>query len=189
MAGVAYPLCVDRCSTRDQMQPNPPATLNLPPLYNPGPELEKSRQMQIQNEIQQEQLNQRRSSNSSQQVDLNRFNAIYQKGVSLLSIKKWEQAVAVFDKTIDMMPNHALSYACRGTAYHYLQKYDLAFADLDLAIALDPKTSLAYEYRGLTNGRLEKLEETCSDLKKACSLGLCENYEKVKGYCIEQGFK
>ena len=61
MAGGAYPLCVDRCSTRDQQQPtiNPPA--QSPPLYTGytdiGKNVAETQRLQLENEIAQEKLN------------------------------------------------------------------------------------------------------------------------------------
>ena len=56
--------------------------------------------------------------------------------------------MADFDKAIQLDPNNALAYACRGTVWGVQGVYDKAIADLDRAIRLDPRQDLAYNSRG-----------------------------------------
>lgn len=69
------------------------------------------------------------------------------QGLVLASQGKYAEAIAAYNKAIELDPNNALAYNYRGEAYKSNGKYDLALADFNKAIELDPKDQRAYANR------------------------------------------
>ena len=53
-------------------------------------------------------------------------------------LKQYSEAIADYDKAIELDPNFAAAYTNRGTAKAQLKQYSEAIADYDKAIELDP---------------------------------------------------
>ena len=71
---------------------------------------------------------------------------------------KYEQALADFDRAIDLDEKMAWAIAERGETYRLMEKYELALADFDRAIDLDEKMAWAIASRGETYRLMEKYE-------------------------------
>ena len=65
----------------------------------------------------------------------------YDLGKVRLQAGKFKQAIEVFDKVIQMQPDHGLAHANRGVAYKNLGEYKRAAADFQNALSIlkDPK--------------------------------------------------
>ena len=61
------------------------------------------------------------------------------------------KALADFDQAIKLMPNYAIAFNNRGTAYNDLRQVDRDIEDFKQAIKLSPNYALAY-YRSRRNG-------------------------------------
>ena len=72
------------------------------------------------------------------------------RGNAKAELKRYSEAIADYDKAIELDPNFALAYMNRGKAKAELKQYSEAIADYDKAIELDPNFALAYTNRGVT---------------------------------------
>jgi tetratricopeptide (TPR) repeat protein len=70
------------------------------------------------------------------------------KGVALADEGRYDEAIAEYNKAIELDPKYALAYSNRGSTYYDKKQYDLAIADSSKAIELDPNYSNAYYIRG-----------------------------------------
>ena len=84
--------------------------------------------------------------------------------------KKYELALADFNKAMKLNPNYALAYFGRGELYYYQKKYELALADFNQAIELDSKLAMAYSNRGVLYQDQKKYELALADFNKAIEL-------------------
>ncbi len=95
-------------------------------------------------------------------------------GLSLAGLKRFEEAIASYDKALQIKPgarfvdrvqplaqkeDYYLWWFNRGTALVDLQRYQEAIADLDKALAIKSDYGFVWFFRGLALFRLERYEE------------------------------
>ncbi len=68
--------------------------------------------------------------------------AFYEKG-------QYDQAIADYDKAIEINPKLAMAYNNRGLVFDGTGQFDRAIADYNKAIEINPEFSIAYNNRGL----------------------------------------
>jgi Flp pilus assembly protein TadD len=92
------------------------------------------------------------------------------RGAYLLSIGKWDEAIAVFYKVLEIDPVSAQAYESLGQCY--LNKNDLskAVANLDSALRLNSNSVAAYVARATANIKLRYFERAHDDLAAALKL-------------------
>jgi tetratricopeptide (TPR) repeat protein len=73
------------------------------------------------------------------------------RGQAHASTKGYAEAMADFNKVIELKPNTATAYLMRGRLYAIDEKVEKAMADFDKAIELAPKQPGAYVERGFLN--------------------------------------
>jgi tetratricopeptide (TPR) repeat protein len=93
-------------------------------------------------------------------------------GTELGQLKRYEEAIAAFDKAIAAHPFDFM-YGNRATAYYSLGKYQEALRDYDRAIALNPGNPNSYYGRALTYRALGNFAAAQEDFTKSCALGIC----------------
>ena len=101
---------------------------------------------------------------------------------------EFEEALADFSKSIELNPNSVHAYFSRGSAYYRRENAEPALRDLTRAIELDSQFANSYNYRGLLYMTLiGDSPKACPDWKKACDLGLCQNYRlaMTRGLCTD----
>jgi Tfp pilus assembly protein PilF len=87
----------------------------------------------------------------------------YNRGVDLLNEGKYQEAIAEFDKAIQLDPKYAKAYSNRGYAYTLIQQYDLGIADCTTAIQLDPGDATGYYNRGFAYLLTNKYDLSIAD--------------------------
>ena len=92
------------------------------------------------------------------------------KIVGTNELKRYEQALASWDKAIALEPDYAEAYYNRGVALQALRRFDEALASWDKAIALAPDFAEAYNNRGITLNELKRYEEALASWDKAIAL-------------------
>src|SRR5258706_1997184 len=75
-------------------------------------------------------------------------DSLQESGVMHRNSREYDQAIADFNRAIDMAPTMASAYFNRGYVYQLTQRYDKAIQDYDRAIALRPRYASAYNSRG-----------------------------------------
>jgi len=113
---------------------------------------------------------------------INRETAIHSfKGAFYANKDQYDKAIREYTKAIEINPKFADAYNNRGNAYGEKGQYDQAIRDYTKAIEVNPKYAEAYDNRGFTYVvNLWNRVKGFADLKKACELGICENYNLVK---------
>ncbi len=92
----------------------------------------------------------------------------YNEGITLYNQKKYDEAIAKFDKALEIDQNHAKSkeysayaWANKGLALYHQNKYSEAITCYDKAIAIDPNDAYAWYMKGyiLSNTYIGKYDE------------------------------
>jgi tetratricopeptide (TPR) repeat protein len=95
---------------------------------------------------------------------------ICQEGNALQSLKRWYEAIAIYNKALVLKPDYAEAYNNRGVALKELKQLDEAIASYDKAIALKPDYAAAYSNRGNALKDLKRLDEALASYDKAIAL-------------------
>jgi len=98
------------------------------------------------------------------------YEAYINRGNALKNENKNNQALADFNKVIELNPKYALAYYNRGTVFEDEKKYDLALADYNKAIELNPVFSPAYNNRGNLFANINNYDQALTDFNKAIKL-------------------
>ena len=85
-------------------------------------------------------------------------------------LKQHFAAIADYDKAIQLNPDYAYAYICRGNAKRKLEQYFAAIADYDKAIRLKPDDATAYDNRGRAKHYLGQSFVDIADYDKAIRL-------------------
>ncbi len=86
------------------------------------------------------------------------------------SLEKYEEAIADYNKAIELNLNLADAWGSRGDAKVNLQRYEEAIADFDKAVELNPNHDRAWGARGFAKVNLQRHEEAITDFDKAIEL-------------------
>jgi tetratricopeptide (TPR) repeat protein len=89
------------------------------------------------------------------------------RGNSRVSQNKLLEAIADYNKAIELAPNATDPYLNRGTALEGLGKWDSALADYNHLLEIDPKDAMAYNNRGNAKAGLGKWDSAIADYQKA----------------------
>ncbi len=112
------------------------------------------------------------------------IKAHFGKGCTLLKLKYYKYALAIFEqatridpsyiedytRATQLDPNFASAYHSRGIAYDNLKEYQRAIEDYSRAIQLDPHDASAYYNRGIAYGNLEDYQRAIEDFTRAIEL-------------------
>jgi len=71
------------------------------------------------------------------------------QGKQLATKKKWDEAIALYNKAIKENPNYAYAFVSRGIAYMSQGNFDKAISNYSEAISVDPQFTEAYQNRGV----------------------------------------
>ena len=99
----------------------------------------------------------------------------YNRGTELGKLKRYDEAIADFNKAIAENPYFGQQYSNRAATYYYMGKYPEALLDYNRAIAVQPDNPKSYYGRALTYRALSDFEAAQMDFEKSCALGLCPN--------------
>ncbi|MGN6709465.1 MAG: tetratricopeptide repeat protein, partial [Candidatus Nitrosocosmicus sp.] len=90
-----------------------------------------------------------RSINKPIEPDLKNAVDYYNKGISLSYLGSYNEAIACYDKAIELNPEYSDAYNNKGISLYYLGSYNEAIACYDKAIELNPDYTDAYYNKGL----------------------------------------
>ncbi|HUR96657.1 MAG TPA: TonB family protein [Pyrinomonadaceae bacterium] len=80
------------------------------------------------------------------------------------------QALADYNKSLEMKSDNAIAYLGRGKAHFNLKSYDLSVKDFDRALELNPRDSVAFLNRGVSFEKLGEARKAMADYQKAADL-------------------
>jgi serine/threonine protein kinase/Flp pilus assembly protein TadD len=84
--------------------------------------------------------------------------------------KRWDQALAEYDRLVERTPNWHLAHHGRGTASAFLGNLEGAATDFTRAIELAPSYQIAYNNRAAAYSILHRYPEALVDLRRAIAL-------------------
>jgi tetratricopeptide (TPR) repeat protein len=91
------------------------------------------------------------------------------RGNALLYLKRYEEAIAMYDRAIALKPDDA-SYFNKGNALRNMNRFEEAIAMYDRAIALDPVDADYYNNKGIALDDLKRYEEAIEMYDRAIAL-------------------
>lgn len=83
---------------------------------------------------------------------------------------KYNDALAAYNWSLELRPNHPDALNNRGAIYDYLGRYDEALADLNRSLELRPDHPVALYNRGTAYGHLGRYDEALADLNRSLEL-------------------
>ena len=107
------------------------------------------------------------SLNSGQQEKSAEFGKLMEKGQSLLTADRPEEALACFDEILAVEPNNAEALVKKGAAFEKMRQPQEALECYDRAIAADGALTIAYLHKGGLCSRLEKYGEAMECYERA----------------------
>ena len=88
-----------------------------------------------------------------------------------LGKKQYAEAVADYDRAIEIDPKVAYTFRNRGLTRLRMKEYDKAIVDLTQSIRLDPKQAEAFSYRGIAWRFKREFTKSIADYNEAMRLG------------------
>jgi tetratricopeptide (TPR) repeat protein len=89
------------------------------------------------------------------------------RGAILQMMKRYDEALASYDRAIALKPDYANSHFNRGTALKQLNRFDEALASYDKAIALNPGQAEAHNNRGALLQQMRRFNEAIASYDRA----------------------
>ncbi|XP_047997290.1 RNA polymerase II-associated protein 3-like isoform X2 [Leguminivora glycinivorella] len=93
-----------------------------------------------------------------------------ERGNSFVKMEKWDEAIACYNRAIELVKDDAIYYANRGLCYLKKDSLHQAEADCTTAIRLDPTYVKAYQRRATARERLGSLRAASQDLNEVLKL-------------------
>lgn len=92
------------------------------------------------------------------------------RGNIRVSQNKLDEAIADFNRAIELAPDAADPYLNRGAALEGKKQYQEAIADYERVLSINPEDAMAYNNRGNAKGGLGNWEAALADYQKASEL-------------------
>ncbi len=103
------------------------------------------------------------------------------KAYTLVSLKKYNEALISVTKALEITKNKWYIYDTRGEIYYKTGLYKKCIDDMTMAISItNTENANSYYYRGLSKIKIGNRSDGCKDLKKAAELGSSEANEEIK---------
>lgn len=109
---------------------------------------------------------------SGQPANPEAFIEVHDRAAAALMAGRLEEALAGFNRALELNPKSALTYYNRGNLYYAKGDYQRAIADFDQAVQLAPGMAYAHMNRGNALSNLGKFDEALRDLNEAVRLAV-----------------
>lgn len=101
----------------------------------------------------------------------NVHDSLLVKGSILRNLKRYEEALALYEHAISLYPNKHKMYEYRGTVYWKLKQHQMAENDYLKALELNPMSAYSWTQKGILNHyHLNNSEQALSDLTTSFSI-------------------
>jgi tetratricopeptide (TPR) repeat protein len=94
----------------------------------------------------------------------------YEKGLKFVDAARYKEALASFDRAIDLDPNNEKALFARGSTLLVVGRFEDAYQDLNRALAIDPADVWAYYVRGLVYEQANNYEGAAADYASALAI-------------------
>lgn len=94
----------------------------------------------------------------------------YNQGNALQNVSRYEEAIASYDRAIELQPHLVFAYSNRGNALQMLKRYNEALASYDIALNLQPDFVNAFSSRGSALHKLGRYHEALASCDQAIAL-------------------
>jgi tetratricopeptide (TPR) repeat protein len=98
------------------------------------------------------------------------FDALHLLAVISTQQRRFDEALASYDRALALRPDHADALCNRGATLHELQRFEEALASYDRALALRPDHAKALYNRGNALKRLKRFDEALASYDRALAL-------------------
>jgi tetratricopeptide (TPR) repeat protein len=98
---------------------------------------------------------------------LNQSSLFFFRGTSYAYRLDYSKAIADYDQTIELQPNHVSAYTNRGAMHEAQEKYTEAIADYEQAIQLQPSLAVAYYNLGNVHSKQDNYDKAIAAYSKA----------------------
>ncbi len=95
---------------------------------------------------------------------------LFSQALFLSEQKRHDEAIAIYNKMLEIYPNNADIYFKRGFEREKQEDHQEAIADFNQAISLNPNLAEAYNGRGVARGKLGDYQAAIADFNQAISL-------------------
>ena len=102
--------------------------------------------------------------------DPNHARAHYGRGVALVQLRRWSEALNAFGQTLALDAAMAEAYNTRGTLYLWQGRAEEALADFEQVVALLPEQSTGYLNRANALRELGRFEDALADYSRALQI-------------------
>ena len=96
--------------------------------------------------------------------------ALYNRGVALSDLRRFETAVEAYDRALVIQPEMAAAQVNRAVALAAMRRFDDALAGYDRLLAMQPSNVVALNHRGLARRALGRPAEALADYDRALAL-------------------
>ncbi len=107
---------------------------------------------------------------TSPPVDQKSAEAMLTKGITLMSLKRYSEAISFFDQAIEVKVNYAEAYNYKANAYIQSSRFSDAIKLTDKAISLKPDFKDAYLNKGTALFSIRKHEDALTQYKKTIEI-------------------
>jgi len=104
----------------------------------------------------------------------------YNRGITLGNLQQYEEAIAYFDRAIQIKPDLPYAWYCRGLALNKLKRYEEAIASYDRAIQIKPDYSKAWYNKACCYAEQGNIPLTIETLQQAINLDPDKVKEQAK---------
>ena len=101
------------------------------------------------------------------EVKPNYPESLFNRGIILGELKRYEKALTSYDLALKLRPNYAEALSNRGNVLHELKRYGEALTSYDRALAVQPQFADALSNRGNTLHALQRYEDALASYDRA----------------------
>jgi tetratricopeptide (TPR) repeat protein len=117
---------------------------------------------------------------------LKEFDVYYNRGLAYIHVGRLDEAIADFDRVIELKPDHVEAYDGRGVAHFINDESDKAIADYTEAIRLDSFHARAYCNRGVAYYYAGMQAQAISDFRTVLALSDDEGLRRIAETALQE---